>query len=135
MKLKSLLAAIFAASLLLAACGNGGNEESAGEAPADDEIRSLEVDLEVPETAGIEETATFTAHVHSNGEDVTDADKVRFEVLDSEGNSLDMIEAEHSENGLYTIDYEFEAAGEYTVISHVDAFQLHTMPEKQITVE
>src|SRR5699024_11596228 len=108
---------------------HGSHEEG------DDEVRSLEVDLEVPETAKAGEKESFTAHVTSNEEDVTDADKVRFEVLDADGNSLDMIETEHSENGLYTIDYTFEEAGEYSVISHVDAYQLHTMPEKQIAVE
>ncbi|AKG73196.1 FixH family protein [Salinicoccus halodurans] len=138
MKLKMLMTAMFAGVMMLAACGNDVNTENkdyGSQEEGDDEIRSLEVDLEVPETAEAGDTAEFTAHVHSNGEDVTDADKVRFEVLDADGESLDMIEAEHSEDGLYTIEYTFEETGDFTVISHVDAFQLHTMPEKQVTVE
>lgn len=138
MKLKLLLTVIFTGALLMTACGNDVNTENkdyGSEEEEDEEIQSLDVDLKVPENAKAGNTVEFTAHVHSNGEDVTDADKVRFEVLDAEDNSLDMIEAEHSENGLYTIEYSFEESGDFTVISHVDAFQLHTMPEKQITVE
>ncbi|WP_411843485.1 FixH family protein [Salinicoccus sp. HZC-1] len=140
MKFKSLFSSILAASLLLAGCGTDGENSESGnyaghEEGSDDEVRSLDVDLEAPETTAAGETVEFTAHVYSNGEDVTDADKVEFEVLDSEDNRVDMIEAEHSEAGLYTIEYTFEEAGEFSVISHVDALQMHTMPEKQITVE
>lgn len=134
MKLKLLMTAILSGILLMAACSNDMNSEN-GDNGSEEEMRSLEVDLDVPETAEAGGTVELTAHVHSNGEDVTDADKVRFEVLDSKDESLDMIEAEHSKDGLYTIEYTFEEAGEFSVISHVDAFQLHTMPEKQITVE
>lgn len=135
MKLKLLLPA---AVLALGIMGGCGNEEETAEMhhdhPSEDEVRSLEVDLEVPETAEAGETVEFTAHVHSNGEDVPDADTVMFEVLQDE-ESLEMIEAEHSENGNYTIEHTFDEAGTYIVISHVDAFQLHTMPQSEITVE
>ncbi|HIW12674.1 MAG TPA: FixH family protein [Candidatus Salinicoccus stercoripullorum] len=138
MKSKIWMTAMLTFVMLLGACGNdvdSENGEHGSHEEADEEVRSLEVDLEVPETAEAGEKESFTAYVHSNGEDVTDADEVRFEVLDADGGSLDMIEAEHSENGLYSIEYTFEEAGDYSVISHVDAYQLHTMPEKQITVE
>ena len=138
MNIKSLFAALLTGLLLvLAACsaegGSGGNETGMEENP-EDEMRTLEVDLQTPETASAEENVELTAHVHSNDEDVTDADQVQFEILQGE-ESLDMIEAEHSENGLYTIEYTFDEPGTYTVISHVDAFDLHTMPQKEITVE
>ncbi|KKK34497.1 hypothetical protein WN59_07145 [Salinicoccus sediminis] len=137
MKSKIWMTAMLAAVMLLGACGNdidSENRDHGSHEEADEEVRSLDVNLEVPGTAKAGENESFTAHVTSNEEDVTDADKVRFEVLDADGNSLDMIEAEHSENGLYTIDYTFDEAGDYSVISHVDAYQLHTMPEKQVTV-
>ncbi|WP_342388505.1 FixH family protein [Salinicoccus bachuensis] len=136
MKLKFLMFAMILALSALSACGNGGemeaemNHDQSGE----DEVRSLEVDLEVPETAGTGEAVEFTAHVHSNGENVTDADKVMFEVLQGK-ESLEMIEAEHDQNGVYSIEYTFDEAGTFTVISHVDALQLHTMPQAEITVE
>lgn len=138
MKIKTIFAVVFSV-LLLTACGDndehadheGGNHD----APSEDEMRTLDVDLSVPEenvVAG--ESVEFNAHVTSNGDDVEDADQVMFEVLEGE-DSLDMIEAEHDENGQYSIEYEFESPGEYTVISHVDAYQLHTMPEENVVVE
>lgn len=138
MNIKSLFTVLITGLLLvLAACSADGesDENQAGmeEAP-DDEMRTLEVDLQTPETAAVGEATELTAYVHSKDEDVTDADQVQFEVLQDE-ESLDMIEAEHSENGLYTVEYTFDEPGIYTVISHVDAFDLHTMPQKEITVE
>src|SRR5690625_2781322 len=100
--------------------------------PSSDEIRSLEVDLQTPQNIQIDDPVEFTAHVTSNEEDVTDADQVRFEILSGE-ESLEMIEVEHTENGEYVLEYTFDEAGDYTVIAHVDAYQLHTMPEEAVT--
>lgn len=136
---KIVLTALFSV-LLLSACSNSedtheGHAESNHDAPSEDEVRSLDVELSVPlETVSKGETVELTAHVTSNDENVEDADHVMFEVLSGE-DSLDMIEAEHSGDGLYTIEYTFESEGEFRVISHVDAFQLHTMPEENVVVE
>ncbi|MFA7745603.1 MULTISPECIES: FixH family protein [Salinicoccus] len=136
MKLKLLMFGMILSLAVLSACGNGGDMEGEmnHDNPSEDEVRSLEVDLEVPESADAGEAVEFTAHVHSNGEDVTDADKVMYEVKSGE-ESLENIEAQHDADGVYTIEYTFEEAGTYTVISHVDAMQLHTMPQAEITVE
>lgn len=134
-----LLFIVMSSVLLLSACGDseeheaheGGNHD----APSEDETRTLDVDLSVPaEPVASGETVEFTAHVTSNEEDVEDADQVMFEVTSGE-DSLEMIEAEHDEAGRYSVEYTFEEAGEYTVISHVDAFQLHTMPQEDVVVE
>lgn len=124
LKIKILLTIVI--SLSLFACSNELDE---------DELKSLDVELETPtENISTNQMAEFTAYVSSNGEAVENADEVMFEILDGE-ESLDMIEAESKENGLYTIEYLFDSPGEYTVISHVEAFQLHTMPQKNVTVE
>lgn len=124
LKIKILLTIVI--SLSLFACSNELDE---------DELKSLDVELETPtESISTNQMAEFTAYVSSNGEAVENADEVMFEILDGE-ESLDMIEAESKENGLYTIEYLFDSPGEYTVISHVEAFQLHTMPQKNVTVE
>ncbi|MFB9859581.1 FixH family protein [Salinicoccus siamensis] len=122
--------------LLLSACGGGADDDHgmSHENSSGDEIKSLEASLEVPETVEAGETAEFIAHVTSNDEDVTDADKVVFEVKKDE-ESIEKIEAEHSEAGAYMIDYTFDEPGDYVVISHVDAFSLHTMPQEEVTVE
>ena len=125
------------AGLTLAACSDeegGDHEDMNHDSPSSDEIRSLEVDLQAPESIQSGEAAEFTAHVTSNEEDVSDADQVMFEVLQGE-ESMEMVEVEHTENGEYVFEYTFEEPGEYSVIAHVDAYQLHTMPEESVTVE
>lgn len=137
MKIKAgLLSAMLLTGLTLAACSDEGEDhgDMNHDSPSSDEIRSLEVDLQTPDSIQSGEAAEFTAHVTSNEEDVTDADQVMFEILQGE-ESLEMIEADHSENGEYVVEYTFEEAGEYSVIAHVDAYQLHTMPEESVTVE
>ena len=137
MKIKAgLLSAMLLAGLTLAACSDEGEDhgDMNHDSPSSDEIRSLEVDLQTPESIQSGEAAEFTSHVTSNEEDVTDADQVMFEVLQGE-ESMEMIEVEHSENGEYVFEYTFEEPGEYSVIAHVDAYQLHTMPEESVTVE
>ncbi len=125
------------AGLTLAACSDeegGDHGDMNHDSPSSDEIRSLEVDLQAPESIQSGEAAEFTAHVTSNEEDVSDADQVMFEVLQGE-ESMEMVEVEHTENGEYVFEYTFEEPGEYSVIAHVDAYQLHTMPEESVTVE
>lgn len=138
MKIKSgLLSVMLLAGLTLAACSeeeDGNHGEMNHDSPSSDEIRSLEVDLQAPQNVQSGEAAEFTAHVTSNEEDVTDADQVMFEVLQDE-ESMEMVEVEHGENGEYVFEYTFEEPGEYSVIAHVDAYQLHTMPEESVTVE
>ncbi len=137
MKIKvGFMSLILLSGLTLAACSD--EEMDHGEMnhdnPSSDEVRSLEVDLQAPESIKSGEEVQFVAHVTSNEEDVTDADSVMFEIISGE-ESLDMIEVDHSENGEYVLDYTFDEAGDYKVISHVDAFSLHTMPEEFVTVE
>lgn len=138
MKIKSgLLSVMLLAGLTLAACSDeedGDHRDMNHDSPSSDEIRSLEVDLQTPQSVQSGEAAEFTAHVTSNEEDVTDADQVMFEVLQGE-ESMEMVEVEHTENGEYVFEYIFEEPGEYSVIAHVDAYQLHTMPEESVTVE
>lgn len=137
MKIKSgFLSMVLLTSLTLAACSDEGEDhgEMDHSNPSSDEIRSLEVDLQTPESIQSGEATEFTAHVTSNEENVTDADQVMFEVLSGD-ESIEMIEVEHDENGEYVAEYTFEEPGEYTVIAHVDAYQLHTMPESVVTVD
>lgn len=124
MNIKTLLLAVLA-SVFLAACGGGDDEE----------MRTLDVELFTPDHIMSGETVEMTAHVTSNEEDVTDAEHVMFEVQDENAETVEEITAEHSENGEYTVEYTFDEAGTYTVISHVDAFSLHTMPSSEVIVE
>lgn len=138
MKMKAaLLSLALMSAVTLAACSDEGEQEHGDmnhDNSSSDEIRSLEVDLQTPQNIQVDNPVEFTAHVTSNEEDVTDADQVSFEILSGE-ESLEMIEVEHTENGEYVLEYTFDEAGDYTVIAHVDAYQLHTMPEETMTVE
>jgi len=134
MKIKTLLLAVLA-SVFLAACGDGSDEEMNHEAPESDEMRTLDVELFTPDHIMAGDTVEMTAHDTSNEEDVTEADHVMFEIQDENEETVEEITAEHSENGEYTVEYTFDEAGTYTVISHVDAFSLHTMPSSEVIVE
>ncbi len=134
MNIKPLLLAVFA-SVFLAACGDGADDEMNHDAPESDEMRTLDVELFTPDHIMSGETVEMTAHVTSNDEDVTEADHVMFEIQDENEETLEEITAEHSENGEYTVEYTFDETGTYTVISHVDAFSLHTMPSSEVIVE
>ena len=134
MNIKTLFLGIIA-SVFLVACGNEENDEMNHDAPESDEMRTLDVELFTPDHIMSGETVELTAHVTSNEEDVTDADHVMFEIQDENEEPVEEITAEHSENGEYTVEYTFDEAGTFTVISHVDAFSLHTMPSSEVIVE
>lgn len=133
---KLLGAAVLSSVLVLGACGNDENKDDmeGHEHHEHDEVAGLDVELTTPETATAGEEVEFVAHVTSNDEDVNDADEVLFEVL-KDDESLDKIEGEFTENGLYKLNYTFKEAGTYEVISHVDANGLHTMPKNEVVVE
>lgn len=138
MRMKTLLLGAFA-SIILVGCGNGEESSGLGEmdhdAPESDEMRTLEVELATPDHIRAGDTEVLTAYVTSNDEDVTDADRVMFEIQDDAGETVEEIEADHSGNGEYTVEHTFEEPGTYTVISHVDAYSLHTMPDSEVIVE
>lgn len=137
-------ATLLSSALVLAACNgdstddNGTNDEhddhEMHEDSGDSEVAVLKVELTAPETANVGEEVEISAHVTYGGEDEEEADRVMFEVLLDE-ESLDEIEAEHDEGGVYTIQYTFEEEGEYEVIAHTDAHDLHTMPRTTVSVE
>lgn len=116
--------------LILAACGKAGNEESEDDIP-----KPLDVELEVQETADINEAVPFKAIVTQGDEKIKDADEVEFEIWE-EGKKDDseMIEAKNNDDGTYEAEKSFDADGVYTIQVHVTARGLHTMPKKSVTV-
>ncbi|PAV31606.1 hypothetical protein CIL05_02815 [Virgibacillus profundi] len=125
---------IIALTAVLTACG-GGESESAEESEETDELKILEVEFEVPETAEVNETVELKAIVTYGEEDVTDADDVTFEIWE-QGNEDDStkIEATNNSDGTYTAETSFEQDGIYEMYAHTNARELHTMPKKSITV-
>src|SRR5699024_12180219 len=93
-------------ALPISAC-SGNND-----APDDsDELASLDVDFQLPESADLEETVELKAIVTYGDEKVTDAE-VEFEYWEKgdEENST-RIEAENNEDGTYTEDVSFDRDG------------------------
>lgn len=119
--------------LVLGACGSGAND-SAKE--ADEDIpKPLDVQLEVQETADVDETVTLKATVTQGDEKVTDADEVEFEVWeDGKKEDGEMIEATNNEDGTYEAETSFGHDGAFTVQVHVTARGQHTMPKQSVTV-
>ncbi|HLR08916.1 MAG TPA: FixH family protein [Bacillota bacterium] len=114
---------------ILSAC-SGNND-----APDDsDELASLDVDFQLPESADLEETVELKAIVTYGDEKVTDAE-VEFEYWEKgdEENST-RIEAENNEDGTYTADVSFDRDGVFDIYAHTDAKGLHTMPLKSIMI-
>src|SRR5699024_251445 len=144
---------IIALTDFIAACGSGdvGDDE--------EELTVLEVDLEAPEKAEVGETVEFKATVTYGDEDVTDEDKVVYEVWkddeDKDANEKDQeseddqdagdeddmfsedserIEATNHKDGTYTAETSFDEDGLYTVQVHVRASDWQTMTFEDIIV-
>ena len=117
---------------ILAACGNGAENESDQET---EELAMLEVEFQLPEKADVDEIVELEAIVTHGDEKVEDADEVEFEYW-AEGNEDDttMVESINNGDGTYTAEVSFESDGIYEIYAHTTARDLHTMPKKSITV-
>ncbi len=118
---------------LLAACGSGDTEQNSDN--AEEEIKELKVDFEVPKTAEVDETVQLKATVTYGDEKVKDAEEMEFEYWEkgNEDNST-MIESTNNEDGTYTAEVSFDKDGVYEMYAHTTARDMHTMPKKSITI-
>ncbi|EJW15682.1 FixH family protein [Paenibacillus alvei] len=109
--------------------GSGAMQEGNHEMPA-----MIKVELQVPKEVKSNEAATISARVTQDDKAVDDADKVEFELW-MDGEEHEMIEGKPVKDGTYQFEKTFKKAGTYTVISHVTARDMHSMPKKQFTVK
>ncbi|WP_258276684.1 FixH family protein [Paenibacillus sp. SC116] len=142
--LRKVMALFIVAMTLLAGCANddGASKEKDHSAHAKQQADSsapaaklipIQVDLTVPETVTANEEVTIIARVTQKEAAVDDA-KVVFEWwLDGEEHLRN--EGKWSEDGKYEFTHTFDKPGTYTVISHVDARDLHSMPKKEFKVK
>lgn len=135
MKRKALfIFAIFAASLL-AACGQGENQDN-GNAEAENSLEPLEVEI-LTESDAFEpgDEGTIEILVTQGEEKVSDAKEVVFEVWKKgEKDNSEEFEADNNGDGNYSFTYNFEEEAVYHVIPHVTARNMHSMPEEQFPV-
>lgn len=118
----------------LAACGQSGDTDNNTSAEPDTSV-PIEADLEVAEQAEKDEKVTFTVTVTQDGEAVSDASEVEFEIWeDGNKEESEMIEADNAGDGAYTVEKTFDTDAVYHVQSHVTARTMHTMPVKKIAI-
>jgi hypothetical protein len=95
----------------------------------------LDVQLSIkPEQGNINEPMIFEAKVTYGEKEVTDADKVEFEVWRAHDKTHEKIVVEHKHNGVYELEKSFSKEGTYYVYAHVTAENMHYMPKKEFVV-
>ncbi|SFD96471.1 YtkA-like [Lentibacillus persicus] len=130
---KIMIAVLILLISILAACGQ--NEETGNDTTETDTTIPIEADLEVAEQAEKDEEVTFTVTVTQDGETISDANEVTFEIWeDGNKEESEMIEADNAGDGKYTVEKSFDTDAVYHVQSHVTARTMHTMPVKQIAI-
>ncbi|MGJ9458250.1 FixH family protein [Oceanobacillus sp. CF4.6] len=127
---KSLLFMFILLICVLAACNGTAETET-----EDEELKSLDVEFDVPEQAAAGETIELNAIVTYGDEEVIDADEVKFEYWEK-GNEEDSIKVDATNNGdgTYSTEVSFDHDGVYEMYAHTSARAIHTMPKKSITI-
>ena len=95
------------------------------------------IDVQVnisPETAKINEMIAFEVTVTQGDEKVTDASSVEFEFGQKDGTVIEKIAVEHKQDGIYSLEKSFNEAGDYYIIPHVSARDMHAMPKKEFSI-
>lgn len=117
--------------IILTACSENKGEEAENL----DELKALEVEFEIPETAEVGETILLKAIVTYGDEKVENADEVKFEYWEGENeDDSTTIESTNNGDGTYTAEITFERGGVFSIYAHTTARDMHTMPKKSITV-
>ncbi|GLB61019.1 FixH family protein [Cytobacillus sp. NCCP-133] len=92
----------------------------------------LEVSIQTPQSITPHEEVTLKAIVTHGDEKVMDANDVVFEIWQSGRNDREMLKAEHQGDGIYSVKKSFPENGQYYVVAHVTARNMHRMPTKQV---
>ncbi|MGE7622681.1 FixH family protein [Viridibacillus sp. NPDC096237] len=119
---------------LLAGCNNDKKQE---DNVSNNEGTTVEVKVDIltPEKVDANKEIELAAHVTQGGEDVNDADDVKFEVWES-GMREDgqMIEGKLDQNGEYKATITLDHDGVYYMFAHTNARGLHVMPKQKLIV-
>jgi hypothetical protein len=118
--------------LVMVGCGKENESQSSNQAGGPPEI--IEVVIATPETINVNEEVTLKATVTQGDDKVDDANEVKFEVWKIGQEEHEKIEATNDGNGVYSIHKTFTEDGYYSVIAHVTARSMHSMPKKDFTV-
>lgn len=128
--MKRILITLFVVALVLSGCGK--KEEHHDLLPSLDPIM-VEIHI-IPEQIEANATVTIVASVTQKGKNVDDASEVVFELWENGDEDHEMIPGTHQGNGQYRIEKSFAKEGTYSVIAHVTARNMHSMPKKEFVV-
>ena len=95
------------------------------------------IDVQVkisPEAAKVNQKLLFEVTVTQGDEKVTDASSVEFEFGKKDGSDIEKITVKHNKDGIYSLEKSFGDAGDYYIIPHVTARDMHAMPKKEFSV-
>lgn len=116
---------------IMAACSQ--TNEKLEEASVVPQILDVQLSIN-PEQGNTNEPITFAAKVLYGQKEVTDADKVEFEIWRAHDETHEKIVVEHKRNGVYKLEKSFSKEGTYYVYAHVTAENMHYMPKKEFVV-
>lgn len=81
------------------------------------------------------EPVTITASVSLSGEALLEPDEIDFEMINGDGFSIGTVTPTTNGDGTFEIETSFDAAGTYTIISHVTHAEFHEMPEVKVVLK
>ncbi|MBB4824364.1 hypothetical protein HNO89_001586 [Sporosarcina luteola] len=121
--------------LMLAACGTNKENAAEQETSESEEILPIAVELTVPEKADVNESIVLETIVKQGDDLVDDANEVVYEIWE-EGKKEEShkIDSSNEGKGLYKAETAFDHDGKFHIQVHVTARDMHTMPEKVVTV-
>ncbi|WP_343795528.1 FixH family protein [Bacillus carboniphilus] len=120
--------------MVLSACGKE-DDNPGSDTNEDITLKTIEVDLQVPEHANPGEDVLIKAKVTQGDEEVEDAQAVKFEIWEkNDKDNSEMIDFTDQSGGTYGITHSFEKEAIYEVQVHVDARNMHVMPKTMIQV-
>jgi hypothetical protein len=122
--------------LMLAGCGNQEHSHAKPASGSENSLDPISVKMNVdPLHPKVNQPFYIQAKVTQNKSVVTDADDVQFEIWKDGDRKHKKIKASNGSEGIYQIKITYSKPGKYHVISHVSARDMHTMPQKQFTIQ
>lgn len=119
-------------AILIVGCGNIDNKDSQEKT----KMEPLEVELNVQETAKVNEVIQLSSLVTQGKEKISDASDVKYEVWEDgiKETTSKMLNAKNKKNGTYTAKIAFDHDGVFIVQVHVTARDMHLMPKETVVV-
>ncbi|MDF0728383.1 FixH family protein [Cytobacillus sp. S13-E01] len=115
-------------SIFIVLIGCSGEVQNTGE------VHFIEVEIQTPEKIEPNEEIEISAFVTQGEEEVNDANEVKFEIWKNGQEDHEMVEGNHKGEGIYSITKTFDKDGIYSVVAHVTARDMHSMPKKEFVV-